>query len=93
MEGNWTLTRQDLNRRPVESVTGEGTREEIEAVLGKYGIHAGRIELWGSGRPLREFLWSEDMADASVHVLELTRRVQRKSGTVILTWAREWRCP
>lgn len=70
MEGNWTLTRQDLNRRPVESVTGEGTREEIEAVLGKYGIHAGRIELWGSGRPLREFLWSEDMADASVHVLE-----------------------
>ena len=70
MEDNWTLIRQDLNRRPVESVTGEGTREEIEAVLGKYGIHADRIELWGSGRPLREFLWSEDMADASVHVLE-----------------------
>ena len=25
--------------------------------------------LWGTGTPLREFLWSEDMADASVHVL------------------------
>ena len=28
-----------------------------------------RLVLWGSGKPLREFLWSEDMADASVHVL------------------------
>ena len=27
-------------------------------------------ELWGSGTPFREFLWSEDMADASVHILE-----------------------
>ena len=25
--------------------------------------------LWGTGTPLREFLWSEEMADASVHVL------------------------
>ena len=70
MENDWTFTRKDLNRRPVEGITGESTREEIEAVLGKYGVHAGKIELWGSGRPLREFLWSEDMADASVYVLE-----------------------
>ena len=27
------------------------------------------MTLWGDGSPLREFLWSEDMADASVHVL------------------------
>ena len=27
------------------------------------------VTLWGSGTPKREFLWSEDMADASVHVL------------------------
>lgn len=27
------------------------------------------MNLWGTGKPLREFLWSEDMADASVHVL------------------------
>ncbi len=34
-----------------------------------YGIYPGRVKLWGSGSPLREFLWSEDMADASVHIL------------------------
>ena len=27
------------------------------------------VTLWGTGSPMREFLWSEDMADASVHVL------------------------
>ena len=27
------------------------------------------VTLWGTGKPLREFLWSEEMADASVHVL------------------------
>ncbi|MBQ6681254.1 MAG: NAD-dependent epimerase/dehydratase family protein, partial [Prevotella sp.] len=26
--------------------------------------------LWGTGAPIREFLWSEDMADASVYCLE-----------------------
>ena len=38
-------------------------------MLAKYGIYDNRVELWGTGAPLREFLWSEDMADASVHVL------------------------
>ena len=34
-----------------------------------YGIYNNKVVLWGTGMPLREFLWSEDMADASVHVL------------------------
>ena len=38
-------------------------------VLNKYGISNNKVVLWGTGTPLREFLWSEDMADASVHVL------------------------
>ena len=42
---------------------------ELTAALAGFGIHSTYLELWGSGRPLREFLWSEDMADASVHVL------------------------
>ena len=37
--------------------------------MAKYGIFDNRVVLWGTGTPLREFLWSEDMADASVHVL------------------------
>ena len=28
------------------------------------------VEIWGSGRPMREFLWSEDMADACVFIME-----------------------
>ena len=37
--------------------------------LAFYGIENNKVTLWGDGSPLREFLWSEDMADASVHVL------------------------
>jgi len=44
-------------------------KEEVLRVLAKYGIYDNRVVLWGTGTPLREFLWSEDMADASVHVL------------------------
>lgn len=29
-----------------------------------------QVEIWGSGSPLREFLWSEEMADACVFVME-----------------------
>jgi len=28
------------------------------------------VEIWGSGAPMREFLWSEDMADACVFLME-----------------------
>lgn len=41
----------------------------IEKVLAFYDIENDKVTLWGTGAPLREFLWSEDMADASVHVL------------------------
>lgn len=69
-QGNWDLVRKDLEKRPVEQVTGAASKEDILAVLAKYGIYPGRVELWGTGTPLREFLWSEEMADASVYVME-----------------------
>ncbi|NPA51695.1 MAG: GDP-L-fucose synthase [Aquificae bacterium] len=28
------------------------------------------VEIWGSGKPRREFLWSDDMADACVYLME-----------------------
>ena len=65
----WDKIAVDLNKRPVEGVTGNASKEEILAVLSKYGIENNKVVLWGTGTPLREFLWSEDMADASVHVL------------------------
>ena len=68
-DDNWEAISRDLNSRPVEGVDGTHSREEITKVLSHYGIENKRVTLWGTGRPLREFVWSEDMADASVHVL------------------------
>ena len=68
-EGDWTAVRKDIDLRPVEGVDGSRTQEEIAQVLAKYGITAEAVTLWGTGKPMREFLWSEEMADASVHVL------------------------
>ncbi len=69
-EGNWDGLRADLDRRPVEGVDGKASQEEIVALLNRYGINSERLLLWGTGSPIREFLWSEDMADASVYCLE-----------------------
>ena len=46
------------------------TFEEAEAILSKFGITSKAIEIWGTGNPKREFLWSEDMADACVHIMQ-----------------------
>lgn len=69
-EGREDDLRLDLNVRPVEGVDGTAPLCDIINVLGKYGITAKELNLWGTGTPLREFLWSEDMADASVFVME-----------------------
>ena len=68
-EGDWNAIRKDIDKRPVEGVTSERSNEDILNVLAKYGIHDNKVELWGTGTPLREFLWSEDMADACVYLL------------------------
>ncbi len=67
---DWENLRLDLTKRPVEGVDGRASEEAIRAILEKYGIRQGEVELWGSGKPLREFLWSEEMADASVYIME-----------------------
>ena len=80
---DWDAIRSDLDKRPVTyksqapqgdgagvgSVTGLSSEDEILTALAQYGIFNNKVVLWGTGTPLREFLWSEDMADASVHVL------------------------
>jgi GDP-L-fucose synthase len=68
-EGDWDAVRKDINLRPVEGVNGNNTDEEILEKLAKFGITPEAVTLWGTGKPMREFLWSEEMADASVHVL------------------------
>ncbi len=80
-DGNWEAIRVDMDKRPInpgkalQEIVGEGNvdgssnQERILQALAFYGIEDNKVTLWGDGSPLREFLWSEDMADASVHVL------------------------
>ena len=109
-ENNWESIREDLNKRPIEGISGDGankgqgdgaigrqgdgatgrsgdkemgsdSNEEILNILEKYGIRLAHspshplaqsvsVELWGTGTPFREFLWSEEMADACVFLME-----------------------
>ena len=73
-DNNWDLIKSDLNKRPIEGVKGTDKQEAILKVFTKYGLINSdkntNIEIWGSGKPMREFLWSEEMADACVHLME-----------------------
>lgn len=73
---DWDAIRDDLNKNPIEGVNGSASKENILNILNRYGISFKtnsndiRIEIWGTGKPRREFLWSEDMADACVFLME-----------------------
>lgn len=67
---DWVIIENDIKRRPIENISTSNSKEEIESILNRYGIFRDRLELWGTGKPMREFLWSEEMADASVFVME-----------------------
>ena len=73
-KGDWAAIRNDLDRRPIEGVCGQATEQEILTILAKYGLSLQNgktsVEIWGTGAPFREFLWSEEMADACVYTME-----------------------
>ncbi len=83
-EGDWAKIAADLNKRPVnnsqftidnsqlnnsQSSILNSQFEKVKDLLSKYGVFDNKVVLWGTGTPLREFLWSEEMADASVYIL------------------------
>lgn len=86
-ENNWKAISADLDKRPIERITGNSNQDEILNILNKYGLSSSplakgergglvnsktdvSVEIWGTGSPMREFLWSEEMADASVFLME-----------------------
>lgn len=82
-ENDWETIANDLNRRPIEGVDGSQNKNKLKEILDKYGvrykydqeaihnnIRPVEIEIWGSGKPIREFLWSEDMAEACIHIMQ-----------------------
>lgn len=68
-ENNWEAIRKDIALRPIEDINENSSQSDILNKLALLGISPQTVTLWGSGKPLREFLWSEEMADASVYVL------------------------
>jgi GDP-L-fucose synthase len=77
-ENNMDGLRKDLDARPVEGIDGSASKEKIRGILSEYGIDQTQkgnqqitsLTLWGTGNPFREFLHSDDMADACVYLME-----------------------
>lgn len=73
-QNDWDAIRRDFDKRPIEGVNGTASEEIILEKLDKYGLRkvssgVVQVEIWGTGTPLREFLWSEEMADACVFIM------------------------
>ena len=76
---DWDAIRRDLNKRPIENINGSSSKEDIIKILEKYGIRISdnscnswtvSLALWGTGKPRREFLHVDDLADAVLHTMQ-----------------------
>ncbi len=75
LENNdWEAIKKDLNKRPVKNVNGSSSQDEISKILGDFGILKEEskvtITLWGTGKPMREFLYTDDLADACIYLID-----------------------
>ncbi|HKL72559.1 MAG TPA: NAD-dependent epimerase/dehydratase family protein, partial [Marinilabiliaceae bacterium] len=65
--------RKDLDHRPMEGVSSSLSNEKLVAALEEFGLFQidedVELRLWGSGKPRREFLHSDDLAQAVVFVM------------------------
>jgi len=72
--GDWDSIRKDLNAHPIEGINGTSQEKEILNILYMYGVSItnkkASVEIWGTGKPMREFMYSEDMAAACVFMME-----------------------
>ncbi|NQX85250.1 MAG: GDP-L-fucose synthase [Flavobacteriaceae bacterium] len=60
-EGDFDAVKKDLN---IDDIT------EAKDYLAGFGVNESSVEVWGSGKPMREFLWSKDMADACIFIMQ-----------------------
>ncbi len=74
LKNDWTAICNDFNKRPLENINGNASQKELINLMAKYGItlnnNAVNLTLWGSGKPRREFLYSDDMANACIYLME-----------------------
>ena len=69
MQNDFNAIRDDLALHS-KNQTSELSDDEIINLLDGYGIKNGKLLLWGSGEPLREFLYVNDLADALVFLMQ-----------------------
>lgn len=74
VENDMDALRKDLDKYPIEGVNGSADEKSIFEKLKNYGIRKedGKvfIQFWGTGSPKREFLHSDDLADAVIYIFE-----------------------
>jgi len=74
-QGKMELIRQDLMTRPMDGIDASASEPGLLDFLNTVGISRNAdgktsLTLWGTGNVYREFLWSEDMADACIFLMQ-----------------------
>lgn len=74
LDEDFDAIRHDMIKRPIDGVQTFLGNKELTKLLERYGIFEvnGTVELklWGSGQPRREFLHSQDLAQAAIHLMK-----------------------
>jgi GDP-L-fucose synthase len=70
---DFNAIREDFSKRPFENISDITKEDAIIETLQSFGIfrhpNGVEIKLWGTGTPRREFLHSDDLADAVVYLM------------------------
>ena len=73
-KGQYDDIRDDFNKRPIGNISAKCSNDELVKLLQTFGIFKKynnvEIQLWGTGTPMREFLHSDDLADAVVYIMQ-----------------------
>jgi len=74
INNDFDAIREDLKKRPMKEISANESNESLINILQPFGIykHSDNVEikLWGSGKPRREFLHSDDLADAVIFIMQ-----------------------
>ena len=81
---NWKAIRSDLDKNQINGIDSDSSKDQILQKLEKYGIYSTssikessfsvRVDIWGTGNAMREFMYVDDMAEASIFVLNLDKK-------------------
>lgn len=77
---DWNAIRKDLNRYPISNFKGDSDEKSVLTVLDNLGIilikESSRrkvaVKIWGTGTPIREFMYSKDLAEACFYLMDKT---------------------